>query len=109
MNCLYTWGWEIGACIGSLVGFCAIVGLLIAYDGMSQPSWPYGITLNSATSFLVTLTKGFLLLPAASCISQSMWNSYSQGTQRLDNVEVYDAASRGPWGALQLLGSFRVR
>lgn len=106
---LHAWNWEIGACFGSLIGFCAVAGLLAAYDGKPQPAWPYGITLNSATSFLVTFTKGSLLLPAASCISQSMWSSYHQKAQRLDNVEVYDAASRGPWGAMQLLCSFRVR
>jgi hypothetical protein len=72
MHSLKEWGWEIAACLCSLTGFCGMVGLLVAFDGKSQPAWPYGVTLNSAVSLLSTVTKSPLLIPAGACISQSM-------------------------------------
>jgi hypothetical protein len=104
-----TWWWEIWACIGSLVAVAATAGLLYAYDGKPQPSWPYGITLNSAVSWLSSMTKSFLLVPSASCISQSIWISYSLKAQKLDRLATYDAASRGPWGAFQLIWTLKAR
>lgn len=103
------WGWETGACLGCFLTFMATVGLLAAFDEKTQPDWPYGVTLNSAVSFLTTLLKGFLLVPAAACISQSIWISYTLKAQELQRMEIYDAASRGPWGALQLLWTLRAR
>ena len=37
---LRSWGWEIGGCLGSLVSFFAMIGLLAAFDGKPQPAWP---------------------------------------------------------------------
>jgi hypothetical protein len=104
-----SWWWEIWACTGSLIAFLATVGLLYAYDGKSQPSWPYGTTLNSAVSWLSSITKSLLLIPSASCISQSIWISYSSKAQKLDRLATYDAASRGPCGAFQLIWTLKAR
>ena len=103
------WLWELGACTGSLLTFSAIAGLLFAYDGRPQPEWPYGITLNSALSWLSTITKSLLLLPAAECISQCIWISYTARPQKLGTIATFDAASRGPWGSLKLLWSLKAR
>ncbi|KZM24552.1 hypothetical protein ST47_g4323 [Ascochyta rabiei] len=109
MHYLREWGWEMAACLCSLIGYCGIVGLLIAFDGKTQPAWRYGITLNSAVALLSTITKGFLLVPAAACISQSIWINYAKKEHSLGILTTYDAASRGPWGALQLLWVLRSR
>jgi hypothetical protein len=107
-NGLYRWIWELSACTGSLLTFSAIIGLLLAFDGRPQPEWPYGITLNSALSWLSTITKSCLLVPAAECISQCIWISYTARPQKLDTVARFDAASRGPWGSLRLLWSLKT-
>jgi hypothetical protein len=106
---LYRWGWETGACVGSLAAFFATIGLLKTYDEKTQPEWPYGITINSAISWLTVMTKGFLLIPAAACTSQSMWIAFSAEVHNLTTLTTYDSASRGPWGAVQLLWTLRVR
>jgi hypothetical protein len=106
---MWSWSWEMWACLGSLAAFLATVGLLRAYDGKSQPDWPYGITLNSAVSWLSTLTKGFLLVPLAACISQSIWIRYSSQAQSLANVAIYDSASRGPWGSFELIWTLQAK
>jgi len=86
----------MGACLASLIGYFSIIGLLTAYDGKSLPDWPYGTTLNSAVSFLATVTKGFTLVPIGACISQIMGISYGRKIQRLYEIDTYDAASLGP-------------
>lgn len=106
---LEEWGWETAACLLSLAGFLGTVGLLKAFDGKAQPSWPYGITLNSAVAVLSTVTKGLLLVPAAACISQSIWISYAESAHPLRTLTTYDAASRGPLGALHLIWRLKAR
>lgn len=103
------WGWELTACLLSLAGFFGIVGLLKGFDGKAQPDWPYGITLNSALAMLSTATKGLLIVPAAACISQSFWIRFAKSAHPLDVFTIYDDASRGPLGAVQLLWSLKVR
>lgn len=44
-----------------------------------------------------------MLLPVCGCLSQLKWLWYHRGTQKLDDFEVFDAASRGPFGAALLL------
>jgi hypothetical protein len=109
MHSLKEWGWEITACLCSLIGFCSMIVLLVAFDGKSQPAWPYGVTLNSAVSLLSTITKSLLLIPAAACISQSIWINYVKREYSLGILTTYDAASRGPWGAVQLLWALKSR
>ena len=103
------WGWEAAACVFSLASFAATIALLSAFNGKARPDWPYGITLNSAMSLLSNIIKASLLVPAAACISQSIWIRYSRGPHRLAELAVFDSASRGPWGALQLLWMLRAR
>lgn len=105
----WPWWWEFGACIGSAASFLAIVGLLCAFDGKAQPDWPYGATLNSAVSWLSTITKGFLIVPWAACISQSIWINYISEPQVLERLRIYDEASRGPWGAAELIWALKGR
>jgi hypothetical protein len=105
---LEEWGWETAACLLSIVGFLGTTGLLKAFDGKAQPSWPYGITLNSAVAVLSTITKDLLIVPAAACISQSIWISYAESAHPLRLLTTYDAASRGPLGALHLIWRLRA-
>ncbi|KAL8924374.1 MAG: hypothetical protein Q9172_002721 [Xanthocarpia lactea] len=51
--------------------------------------------------------KTTVLYCAAEVISQSKWIWFYRRPQRLSDVELYDQASRGPWGALSML--WRVR
>ncbi|KAH6616384.1 hypothetical protein C7974DRAFT_379303 [Boeremia exigua] len=53
--------------------------------------------------------KGSILAPAAACISQSIWISFTMKSQWLDILAVYDAASRDPLRAAPLLWILRIR
>ena len=48
--------------------------------------------------------KGMLLLAVAESISQYKWLYFrGNGSKTLGDLQTYDTASRGPWGALQML------
>ncbi|KAF2966525.1 hypothetical protein GQX73_g7072 [Xylaria multiplex] len=49
-----------------------------------------------------------MLVPIASCISQLKWYHFSIRERRLTHLELFDSASRGPWGALVFLCSLRA-
>lgn len=47
--------------------------------------------------------KGFLLMPVCACLSQLNWLWYTRQAKALEDFQIFDVASRGPWGAVQLL------
>ncbi|KAI0409817.1 hypothetical protein F4802DRAFT_603980 [Xylaria palmicola] len=85
------WWWEILAlviCIGATVGLV---------------QWLLPIQPNSVISILTTVSKTAMLVPAASCLSQLKWHHFSRRPQRLTDLQLFDSASRGPWGSVLFL------
>ena len=98
------WYGEIMAMIFSLVCFCAIAILLRVYENKPVPLLPHGLTLNAMVSVLATGSKSALLFSVASNIGQWKWIWYrEQKMRKLSDLQVFDDASRGPLGAIQLL------
>ncbi|KAI0385459.1 hypothetical protein F5Y04DRAFT_292044 [Hypomontagnella monticulosa] len=50
--------------------------------------------------------KTTLLVPIASCIGQLKWRHYALQPRPLDQLQVIDDASRGPWGSIVVLLKF---
>ncbi|KAK5659804.1 hypothetical protein OQA88_1016 [Cercophora sp. LCS_1] len=101
------WWWEIGGAIVTAlcVGFILII--LAKADGLALDGWTLPIQPNSLISVFTTVGKSAIMVPIAGCISQLSWQHFSSRPQSLDNLRVFDDASRGPWGALELL--FMIR
>ena len=76
--------------------------VLWVYNGKGIPQLPYGVTLNTLISILATTSRSLLLLIAASVIGQDKW-LYFRRFQPLIDMQTFDGASRGPFGALGLL------
>ncbi|KAF7518915.1 hypothetical protein G7054_g13272 [Neopestalotiopsis clavispora] len=108
---LRDWQWEISASIFSLGCFAAIVGVLATYDAKSLASWNFvfGITLNTLIAILSTLSRSTLLVPVTSCISQLKWIHLVAASRPLREVQVFDDASRGPWGSLELIWKLHIK
>ncbi|KAI1332878.1 hypothetical protein F5Y16DRAFT_356859 [Xylariaceae sp. FL0255] len=101
---LDTWLWE--ALAGVLSGTCFILIIIILkfYDQNPVPQFAYGITLNAIISILATFSKSSLLVAVAASISQLKWTWYrSSEGKSLYHMQLFDDASRGPWGSLILL------
>jgi len=101
------WLWEISGAILSMAAIIAIIAVLASHDGGVLLEWNYSITINSLISLFATVAKAALLLPVGQVIGQLKWIWFHQRARRLDHLQTFDDASRGPWGALQLLYSTR--
>lgn len=98
------WLLELSSMLLSLASAAAIVGVLFHYQDRPLSDWPYRITINTLISFLNSLAKGAVLLVVASAVSQLKWLWFHQSKARsLKDIQLFDNASRGPLGALQLI------
>ncbi|KAI1325278.1 hypothetical protein F5Y16DRAFT_401588 [Xylariaceae sp. FL0255] len=95
------WWWEIGAVILSILSSQLIILLLFKIN-----DWVFPIRPNSVLSVLTTVTKTTLLAPIASCLSQLKWRHFSLDYRPLDELQVFDDASRGPSGSIIMLFEF---
>ncbi|KAK9422921.1 hypothetical protein SUNI508_04588 [Seiridium unicorne] len=65
-------------------------------------SWWLPIQPNSAIAILTTIGKAALTVPAAACISQLKWRHFLLQPRTLADLQLFDEASRGPWGSALL-------
>ena len=99
------WMGELLAVLLSITAFFAIVILLRKYDDHELPRLPHHVSLNFVVSTLATVAKISLLLVVASALGQFKWLWMSSKHRRLQDLQVFDEASRGPLGASKLLAS----
>ena len=87
-----------------------IVLILYLFQGRSLLDWPCPITINSLIAIFSTVMKAALSLPITASVSQAKWDWFHQeGGQALADLEMYDQASRGLWGAVRVLTEIRWR
>lgn len=104
-----SWTMEcVGMCI-SIAALSSIATLLYIYNGRPLSTWPHFISLNTALSTLVIVMKSSMMIPIGSCLGQLKWLWYSRKKETLLDFQVFDAASRGPWGSFRLLLRLRSR
>jgi hypothetical protein len=103
------WWWELGSVVLSCACFIAIVITLRVIQDKSLSSWHSVVSPNALISTLATISKASLMLAVAACISQLKWLYFESAPHRLHNIQVFDDASRGPLGALELLTHLNPR
>ncbi|ORY63891.1 uncharacterized protein BCR38DRAFT_202057 [Pseudomassariella vexata] len=81
----------------------ALVVILIKIDNTPLQEWSLQIQPNSLIAVLTTVGKAAMMVPAASCLSQLKWRHFQLRPQRLGDLEIFDEASRGPWGSAVLI------
>ncbi|OTB04701.1 hypothetical protein M426DRAFT_22592 [Hypoxylon sp. CI-4A] len=96
-----------------IFSYCIALGLLVAiYTIISRASnkpeqdWTLSISLNTIVALLSTLYRGLLVAIAAEILSQEKWIYFwlaSSPARPLSHLQTFDDASRGIWGALNLL------
>ncbi|KAF9741584.1 hypothetical protein PMIN02_004195 [Paraphaeosphaeria minitans] len=95
--------WLLGASC-----MCAIVAVLCVYQDQKLPKhWAMNITLNAYISILSRAASAALMLPISEGIGQLKWSWFQGQSKKMSDFEMFDNASRGPWGSLILL--FRTR
>ncbi|KAK4210783.1 hypothetical protein QBC37DRAFT_291761 [Rhypophila decipiens] len=102
------WWWEIAAALLSITSMCLIIAILFNVRNRPLSSWPLAIQPNSAIAILTTGGKAAMMVTIASCISQLKWRHMQQRAHPLHHLQLFDDASRGPWGSLVMLTRFSL-
>ena len=106
-RCGGPWTLEIVTMAIAIGAVGAIMGVLARFNGQALPEWPYYITLNALIALLATVTTATMSLSLNNGLSQLKWVRFKKDRAPLTDMEVFDEASRGTWGALRLLTSAR--
>jgi hypothetical protein len=102
------WWWELGSVLLSCACFIAIAITLWRVQEKSLSSWNWLISPNALISILATVSKASLMLAVAACISQLKWLYFESAPHQMQTMQIFDDASRGPLGALELLMCLRL-
>ncbi|KAL3490291.1 hypothetical protein BJX62DRAFT_238269 [Aspergillus germanicus] len=86
-----------GACL------LAIIAILQSHEGEPAPNLSVSLSLNAIICILSTASRTALIFVASETIGQWKWIWVKRGSRRLQGLQAFDDASRGPWGALVLL------
>ncbi|KAK7955190.1 hypothetical protein PG988_015884 [Apiospora saccharicola] len=98
------WLYEFLAWLISCYCFGGIVITLLTHSGQPIPEWPFDITINAIVSALSTVMSSALLVPVSNAIGQAKWSWIVKERRcKLEDIAVFDEASRGGWGSLVLL------
>ncbi|KAF2653136.1 hypothetical protein K491DRAFT_603420 [Lophiostoma macrostomum CBS 122681] len=114
-NVVKRWLMEIISWSLSALCIAAIVIVLHHYQHQPLPKWPLGLTLNAYISVLAKFASAALLLPVSEALGQLKWSWFQTNSgkdkqsKKMWDFELFDNASRGPWGSFMLLLRTRGR
>ncbi|KAF2110762.1 hypothetical protein BDV96DRAFT_500641 [Lophiotrema nucula] len=114
-NVVKRWLIELISWTLSALCMAAIIIVLYIYQRQPLPKWPLGLTLNAFISVLAKVASAALLLPVSEALGQLKWNWFqatqnkSKESKKMWDFELFDNASRGPWGSFMLLLRTRGR
>ncbi|KAI0445781.1 hypothetical protein F4803DRAFT_547822 [Xylaria telfairii] len=103
------WYYEFGSAIVSIASTVVIVVILCVENNRALSGWHFLIAPNSLISIFSTIAKSSLLLSVASCLSQLKWIYFKHSSRPLYHFELFEEASRGPWGSVVLSWVIHIR
>lgn len=103
------WLWEATGAVISIVAMIAIIAILPQIHDKPLLSWTFALAPATLISAFITVAKTAMMLPIAECISQLKWIHFWQRQRALVQLEAFDSASRGPWGAFTSFFSVGAR
>ncbi|KAF1911041.1 hypothetical protein BDU57DRAFT_560607 [Ampelomyces quisqualis] len=106
-NILKRWLLEIVSWICSALCMAAVVAVLIYFKDQPLSDWTLTdkthLTLNAYISILSKMAGAALILPVSEALGQLKWSWFQQNSKQMWDFEIFDNASRGPWGSFLLL------
>jgi hypothetical protein len=106
-NILKRWLLEILSWLFSAICMAAVIGVLIYLKDDPLSKWALaektGLTLNAYISILSKMAGAALILPVSEALGQLKWSWFLEHSKQMWDFEIFDNASRGPWGSLLLL------
>jgi hypothetical protein len=101
------WWWEIGAAALSMLSMLLIIVVLVKINNRPLQTWRLPIQPNSLIAIFTTAGKTAMMVPAAACIAQLKWRHFHRRARRLNHLQLFDDASRGPWGSIMMIYGIR--
>lgn len=106
-NIVKRWLLELISWVFSAICMAAIIGVLVHLQDDKLSNWTLekrtGLTLNAYISILSKMAGASLVLPVSEALGQLKWNWFLQNSKQMWDFEIFDNASRGPWGSFLLL------
>lgn len=102
-NVLKRWILELSSWAISALCLGAVVGIYLHINGQSMAQSEQLLTWTNAFG---KIASAALIVPTSEALGQLKWNWFHRSRAMWD-FEIFDKASRGPWGAVMLL--FRTR
>ena len=106
-NIVKRWLLEIVSWLFSAICMAAVIGVLVKLQDQPLTKWVLaektGLTLNTYISILSKMAGAALILPVSEALGQLKWSWFLEHSKQMWDFEIFDNASRGPWGSLLLL------
>lgn len=106
-NIVKRWLLELISWLFSAVCMAAVIAVLIYLKDDPLAKWSLaektGLTLNAYISVLSKMAGAALILPVSEALGQLKWSWFQQNSKQMWDFEIFDNASRGPWGSFLLL------
>lgn len=99
----FWWYWDFAGALVAVICMVLIAVTLIVADGKALDGWSLLISPNTIVAVLTTVARTALLVPLGSSISQLKWRHLLLKAQPLNHIQLFDNASRGPWGSLLMI------
>lgn len=97
------WFWEPG---GITLSVCCMIAILVLLPYLNQRplnDWHFLMAPNTMISTFITVAKTSMLLSVAEGVSQLKWQYFKKSRRPLRELDIFDGASRGPWGAAMFI------
>lgn len=102
-NLTKNWVWECVAVSFSVLCMVAIAIIALSIDGIWLPQWHLDLQPSTVISILTTASQSSLMFSVAEIIAFSKRFYFKASPRPLKELDVFDSASRGPLGSLNLL------
>lgn len=97
------WLWELLSLVLAVASLAMVCVILRITDHHPFSELPLQIKLTTALSIMANIIEAFVAAPLAAGLGQIMWIRYHQKHRALNDITMFDSASRGPLGELSLL------
>jgi hypothetical protein len=112
-NIMKRWLLEIISWLFSMLCMATVIGVLIYLKDKPLNKWTLAektpLTLNAFISILSKMAGAALILPVSEALGQLKWSWFLENSKQMWDFEIFDNASRGPWGSMLLLIRTKAR
>ncbi|KAH7047358.1 hypothetical protein B0J12DRAFT_741284 [Macrophomina phaseolina] len=106
--------WWVGETIAALLSLgclAVVIWILvdIGSDGTRLSDWTLAVQPSTLVSVFINASRFLILFVVAECVGQFRWLCFQRGARPLDELELFDSASRGAVGSAFFVLKMRAK